>query len=135
MTRKKVVNHVLNLLVFLLAGVALFSGYKIISALGEYGRSRQEYNEIREQMIIPKEQGAGDESADDYLRFDYNGLMRVNPNFKCWIEIPGTTISYPVVQGPDNNYYLRKTFSGQYNVGGVIFFDCTCKAFYFVLKW
>ena len=128
MTRKKVVNLLLNLLVFLLAGVALFSGSKIIAALGEYGGNRQEYHDIREEMIIPKQQGKEGETAEDdgYLRFDYNGLMRVNPDFKCWIEIPGTSISYPVVQGPDNNYYLRRTFSGQYNVGGVIFFDYTC---------
>jgi len=123
MKRKKGVNIVLNIIVFALVGVALFSGYKIIDSLNEYGKNRQEYNEIREQMIVPQ-----DQEKDDfgYLRFDYNGLMRVNPDFKCWIDIPGTIISYPVVQGPDNDYYLRRTFSGQYNVGGVIFLDYTC---------
>ena len=123
MKKKKVENLALNLLMLLLIGVAIFSGYKILFALGEYGKNKQEYNEIKEQMIIPQDKA---NESDGYLRFDYNGLMRVNQDFKCWIDIPGTVISYPVVQGPDNNYYLRRTFAGQYNIGGVIFFDYTC---------
>lgn len=123
MSRKKATNFVLNLIVFALIGVALFSGYKIITSINEYGKNRKEYDDIREQMIIPQKQ---EETDNGYLRFDYNGLQRVNPDFKFWIDIPGTIISYPVVQGPDNEYYLRRTFSGQYNVGGVIFLDFTC---------
>ena len=127
MTKKKVKKYITNLLIFVLAAVSLFSAYKVLSALGEYAKGREEYEDIRQQMIIlPDDQQAEAWESDGYLRFDFNGLMRVNPDFKCWIDIPGTVISYPVVQGPDNWYYLRKTFAGQYNVGGVIFFDYTC---------
>ena len=135
--KKKTTNIILNVLIFVLVGVALFSGYKLISTLNEYKKGRQEYDDIREQMIIeptdqPQQEGNEDPGPiwvdDGYLRFDYNGLLRVNPDFKCWIDIPGTIISYPVVQASDNNYYLRRTFTGQYNVGGVIFMDCMCPA-------
>ena len=116
MTKKKVKKLITNLLIFMLAAVSLFSAYKVLAALGEYAKGREEYEGIREQMIIlpdKQEEGEGAWVSDGYLRFDFNGLMRVNPDFKCWIDIPGTVISYPVVQGPDNWYYLRKTFLGQ----------------------
>jgi len=119
--KKKTYRILTDILVVLLVGVMIFSGYKLISSLNEYRKGRAEYDSIREEMLIPD--GAEEYASDGYLRFDYNGLRRVNPDFKCWIDIPGTAISYPVVQGPDNDYYLRRTFSGLWNVGGVIFLD------------
>ena len=47
----------------------------------------------------------------------------MNPNVIGWIEIPGLSISYPVVQGTDNAYYLHHLFTGEYNSSGSIFAD------------
>ena len=131
-SKKGIIDYILTLVSIVLAGVMLFSGYKVFSAISEYIAGKKEYDSIREEMILPKNDGkkndvnTGEAQEDDgYLRFDYDGLMRVNSDFKCWIEIPGTVISYPVVQSSNNDYYLRRTFTGQYNVGGVIFIDYT----------
>ena len=48
----------------------------------------------------------------------------MNPDVIGWIEIPGLSISYPVVQGTDNAYYLHHLFTGEYNSSGSIFADC-----------
>ena len=46
------------------------------------------------------------------------GLQAVNPDVIGWIDIPGLSISYPVVQGTDNAYYLHHLFTGEYNSSG-----------------
>ena len=37
---------------------------------------------------------------------DLPALQQVNSDVIGWIAIPGTGISYPLGQGPDNDYYL-----------------------------
>ena len=50
-------------------------------------------------------------------------LQEKNPDTIAWIEIPGTSVDYPVMQSDTNSYYLRRTFSRQYNITGSIFAD------------
>ena len=54
----------------------------------------------------------------------FAGLKAVNPDVIAWIQIPALDISYPVVQGKDNAYYLHHLFSGESNINGSIFVDC-----------
>ena len=55
---------------------------------------------------------------------NFAGLKAVNPDVIAWIQIPALDISYPVVQGKDNAYYLHHLFSGESNINGSIFVDC-----------
>jgi sortase B len=50
-------------------------------------------------------------------------LVEENPDTRGFIQIGDTVLKYPVVQGPDNNFYLRRNFEGQSSVGGSIFAD------------
>ena len=50
-------------------------------------------------------------------------LTEINPHFIGWISIPGTSVDYPVVLGPDNFLYLHTTFNGIRNPAGAIFMD------------
>ena len=40
----------------------------------------------------------------------FAGLYAVNEDIAGWLDIEGTSISYPVVQGDDNEYYLTHDF-------------------------
>lgn len=40
-----------------------------------------------------------------------------------WISIPGTTLSYPLVQGKDNDWYLNHAWNGRTTSVGSIFLD------------
>ena len=56
-------------------------------------------------------------------RVDLDALQAVNPDVLGWISIPDTIISYPFLQGEDNEYYLRRTWQGEKNNAGCIFLD------------
>ena len=62
-------------------------------------------------------------TEDTYLQVDFAGLKAINPDVAAWIQIPALDISYPVVQGDDNAFYLTHLFSGEYNINGSIFVD------------
>ena len=53
---------------------------------------------------------------------DFEALWEVNPHVIAWIEIPGTVISYPILQHPlEDNYYLNVTMEGAYGYPGSIY--------------
>lgn len=62
---------------------------------------------------------------DELLRLDLDALREVNPEVVGWIQIPGTQISYPLLQGKDNDYYLDHLWDKQRSPSGSIYFDYT----------
>lgn len=46
-----------------------------------------------------------------------------NEDIFAWIYLPGSNINYPVVRGPDNDFYLDKEPSKKWNNAGSIFMD------------
>lgn len=53
---------------------------------------------------------------------DFESLWQINPDVYAWIYIPGTNISYPVLQHPDDNtYYLEHTIEGEKKRPGTIY--------------
>ncbi|WP_373262271.1 class B sortase [Hungatella hathewayi] len=58
------------------------------------------------------------------LEIDHSALSAINSDYKGWLNIPDTNISYPVPQGPDNDFYLHKLFENkQYEYAGSLFID------------
>ena len=49
--------------------------------------------------------------------------MKLNKDVVGWIKIFDTHISYPVVQGKDNQEYLNKDVFGEFSFSGSIFLD------------
>lgn len=53
---------------------------------------------------------------------DFDDLQMKNPDIYAWLYIPGTPVDYPILQNPDDNYYLRKdAYTKKYSVKGCIF--------------
>ena len=46
-----------------------------------------------------------------------------NDDIIAYIDVPGTSISYPIVQGLDNEYYLHHDLLHRRNPSGIIFLD------------
>ena len=64
-----------------------------------------------------------DPYAQALANADVPALQEVNPDVIGWISIPDTKISYPLLQGEDNDYYLRHTWNKARNSVGSIFMD------------
>ena len=78
-----------------------------------------------EEEIAPEEQPVYvDPYADALRNMDFSALREVNSDVLGWILIPGTAVSYPVVQGTDNDYYLNHTWKKWTSVVGSIFLEC-----------
>lgn len=81
-----------------------------------------EYDELQDLK-----RGSSSSSASAQLPADYSedfwALYEKNPQICGWVEIPGTGIDYPVVQGKDNDYYLNHTFTNSYSTAGAPFLD------------
>lgn len=53
----------------------------------------------------------------------WENLRKINSQVAAWITIPGADISYPVVQGTDDEYYLRHNFKKEEDLFGCIFLE------------
>ena len=137
-------------LVFLAAlAVFCFSGYKLIGIYLDYKTGTDEYRNLQQYTTeITKtpetpaptkteEPQAESEAAEPSepepeplsypteapLAVDFESLKAINPDVKGWLYIEALDISYPVVQGPDNDAYLHTTYEGTSNFAGSIFLD------------
>lgn len=50
-------------------------------------------------------------------------LREINSQVVAWITIPGADISYPVVRGADDEYYLKHNFRKEEDLFGCIFLE------------
>ena len=82
--------------------------------------------EVQEQEIeepISEEAALEIYLAQGQKQYNHEGLKAVNSDYCGWLDIPGTSISYPVVQSEDNVEYLTRSFEGKKRSSGSIFVD------------
>lgn len=92
--------------------------------------SAENMNDVKSLLVEEAGNSNTNETTDsdngEVLR-RYARLHEKNPDFAGWIQIPDTTIDYPVmyVEG-DNEMYLHSNFNREYDAGGVPFIDGYC---------
>lgn len=74
-----------------------------------------------EQSAAPVSDAASRTAASGASGIDLAACKAQNSDFIAWLQIPGTKISYPVVQTDNATYYLTHTFSRKEGVSGCLF--------------
>lgn len=82
-----------------------------------------EVPEEKELVWVPAPLEAEDPKMETLAETDLDALRKVNADVLGWIHIPGTKIDYPILQGEDNEYYLKRTWKGHRNPVGSIFLE------------
>jgi len=112
--------------------------FMLISEQVEYRAAQNEYKQLRDYSPVGDKFAAttpatpllpDDEAIEDLPDepVPLVNLLELNPDYIGWIKIEGTPIDYPMVQGRDNEKYVRRTFTGEYNKAGTIFMDWKSK--------
>ncbi len=150
---KKKFSKLELLLFIIVVIIFLFSLYQVVKITLEYKAGRDEYaalesfvqieeepelpvvNESIEETketIVDKVQTTESQKEEIVMRYhdgfvnmavDFASLEAINSDFEAWLYVPGAAISYPMVLGSDNDYYLTHTFKHESNKAGALFLD------------
>ena len=87
----------------------------------------QEETEVSEEALqeteAPTQSAPADPVIEELLAIDLDALRHENEDVIGWIHIPGTRISYPLLQWIDNDFYLEHTWTQSSNASGAIFME------------
>ena len=115
-SKKKVLYTILMLICI---AVFIFALYNVINILLEYKEIEDFYDNTIDEYVE-----LDDEGVITYV--DLPKLIEKNSDVKGWIYIEGTSINYPLLQGPNNDYYLYINYDGNYSEAGSIYIDSYC---------
>ncbi len=129
-------------LLYILLGITLivfvFSAYKVLNYLVAQKQSKENVSflsdiaitkiaEISEDNVEEIENSFPEEAKNTVppcpISVDFEALKKQNEDIIAWIYSPDTVINYPIVQGSDNQYYVKRLTNRKWNVGGSLFLD------------
>nr|WP_302628810.1 class B sortase [uncultured Eubacterium sp.] len=100
-------------LILLLLGMAVIAAVPFFKEKRAERKYENEFKKIQESVTEKKS--------------DVNGLVKKNKDCIGYVEIPGTTISYPVMQTKDNpDFYLNHDFNRNYSFYGTPYLSAYC---------
>lgn len=121
--------------------VFAYAAYRLVLIYMAYKTGADEYKELRELFSAERIIRSSDDEEDENEweedeqgprtiksvmenPVDFDSLCAINSDVIGWLEMEAIpSISYPMVQGEDNDYYLHRTFQRTDNFAGSIFID------------
>lgn len=130
--KKKSGDIILTIILIAAIGVFGYAAVNLFHIYTEYKKGSDEYNAIAEMAVTEKEADETSALAQNSapsitapMSIDFASLRAVNEDVIGWIYIEALDgVSYPIVRGIDNDYYLHLTYQRNYNFAGTIFVDC-----------
>lgn len=105
------------------AGQKIYQDAQNLAGLGNMNQAGEDEESRIKKMDLLAE--INDENLDN---LDIGALREVNKDVIGWITIPGTPVSYPLLDGDDNSYYLNRTWDKKWNTMGSIFLEAECSS-------
>ena len=103
-------------LILLLVGMAVIVAVPFLKEKEAEKKSENGFKEIQESVTEKKDRTINVEK-----------LKRENKDCIGYLEVPGTSISYPIMQTRDNpNYYLNHDFDKNYSFYGTTYLSAYC---------
>lgn len=133
------VFEIIRKIIFIIAlAVFIGAGIMLISTLVQSSRAVSDLEDIKEVVtttaattidsdgnvitLAPTEEDENQHNLDVMKYY-----KDISEDVVGFIELEGCDIYQPVVQGDDNEYYLKHTYYGESNKGGAIFADYRCR--------
>mgnify|MGYP000014723825 FL=1 len=114
-------NIVSNIILVVAIVVFAVSAYKLYGIFSEYNKGDKEYQKIQDLVINTEKK---DDTKEETFSVDFEKLLEMNSDVVGWIRFDEPSeINYPVVQGRDNEEYLKRTFEANTNKLGTLFVD------------
>lgn len=120
---KTFINVILLIIIFVCLGI-------IGKRLYDYrtnSKNKQHIDDIvmQTQEKVRKELGTTDpfEMKEAESIEILNRFKEENSDVVAYIEIPDTYVQYPILKGPDNDFYLRRGLDKEYDIAGSLFVD------------
>ena len=114
-------NIVSNIILVIAIVVFAVSAYKLYGIFSEYNKGDKEYQKIQDLVINTDKK---DDTKEETFSVDFEKLLEMNSDVVGWIRFDEPSeINYPVVQGRDNQEYLKRTFEANTNKLGTLFVD------------
>lgn len=115
-------------------GMIAFGGWKLWSIRQEYKISRDLYTGVAEQVLVrttPAPGAAAEKEAGPTpgpgaelpVVIDFETLLAMNGDVVGWLYEEDSHISYPVVQGTDNDFYVERLLDHSWSAAGTLFAD------------
>lgn len=132
--QKKIIYGLISVIIFVLITFGFLAGYsKSIKQDTEESKAYIEDDIINENnkfdIIYNEENDDIEESQETEILYEseridkVKELQKINSDIVGWLEIPDTNISYPILQGIDNDYYMRRNYKKRYSLNGSLFLD------------
>ena len=113
-----------NILFVICLGVFIYSAGNLIKDYYGSYKAGKDLSVLRETAFNSTEN-----KTDTKKEVNLEELKKINSDAIGWLEMPGTNIDEPLVQGKDNDYYLWRDFKkNKYPVTGTLFLDMYNKA-------
>ena len=121
---KKKSNLISNIILVVAIIVFCVSAFQLFRIFKGYQEGRSEYDKVRKLAVTTDKKKADKETGDGF-QVNFEELLKMNPDTVGWIRFTPepAQINYPIVQGQDNEKYLKTTFTANENTLGAIFLN------------
>lgn len=136
--RRRRAGDIISLILLIVAlSVAGGAGYKLYTIFSEYRAGADEYDSINDAVVTERDadeeeirklktvEGEEEKHWNPPIQVDFGQLQEINSDVVGWLymEALPDVISYPVVKGTDNEFYLHHTYKKEDIFAGSIFVD------------